>query len=213
LLRTPQVNGIQLSKTCYISYASLKSIYPTYDDEATMFFARANSNGEAEQARKEVIQQYGTAYELSATTRERMLNSVKKSVDKVFLMLYTPLIFAALNAVIGVMSIMIINITMRKREIGILRSQGMSKSQVVMSLIGEVLILGIVGFIIATVLGLIFQSILIRFMNAKGFIAPFIISTGSIRLALVEALFISVISAAYPSYRIVKLGIIESLRR
>ena len=128
-------------------------------------------------------------------------------------MLYTPVIFAALNAVIGVMSIMIINITVRKREIGILRSQGMSKSQVVTSVIGEVLILGIVGFIIATGLGLIFQSILIQFMNAKGFVAPFIISVDSIRLALVEALVISVISAAYPAYRIVKLGIVESLRR
>jgi putative ABC transport system permease protein len=213
LLRTPQVDGIQLSKTCYISYTSLKDIYPNYDDGATMFFAQANSSGEAEQAKEEVIQQYGTAYDLSVVTREKMLNSVKKSVDKVFLMLYTPLIFAALNAVIGVMSIMIINITMRKREIGILRSQGMSKSQVVMSLIGEVVILGIVGFIIATGLGLIFQSILIGFMNTKGFVAPFIISVGSIRLALVEAIFISVISAAYPSYRIVKLGIVESLRR
>ncbi len=213
LLRTAQVNEIQLSKTCYISYTSLKNIYPSYDDEATLFFAQANSNGGAEQARKEVIQHFGTEYDLSVTTRDKMLNSVRKSVDKIFLTLYTPVIFASLNAVIGVMSIMIINITMRNREIGVLRSQGMSKSQVVVSVIGEVLMLGIVGFIIAIGLGLIFQSILIRFMNMMGFVVPFIISLDSIRLALVQALFISVISAAYPSYRVAKLGIVESLRR
>ncbi len=213
LLRTPQANGIQLSKTCFISYAGLKDIYPIYNGEATLFFARANSSGDADQAKDEVTQRYSKEYDLTVVTGEKIMEKVRKSVEKIFLTLYTPVIFAALNAVIGVMSIMVINITVRKREIGILRSQGMSRPQMVISVMGEALILGIVGFIIAAGLGLIFQSILIGFMNATGFAAPFIISWNSIGLALVLALFISMISAAYPAYRIVKLGIVESLRR
>lgn len=89
----------------------------------------------------------------------------------------------------------------------------MSRMQVITSIVGEVLVLGIVGFAISVGLGLIFQSIVVTFMNLAGFIMPLTISTSSIQLALIEALVISVISAAYPAYRASKLGIADSLRR
>jgi putative ABC transport system permease protein len=107
---------------------------------------------------------------------------------------------------------MIMNVSARRREIGILRSQGMSKAQVVTSLIGEVLVSGLIGFVIALGLGLIFLSITVSFMNTAGFIMPFTISISAIQLALAEAIVISVISAAYPAYRAAKLGIVDSLR-
>jgi ABC-type antimicrobial peptide transport system permease subunit len=41
---------------------------------------------------------------------------------------------------------MIMNVAERRREIGIFRSQGMSKAQVITSIIGEATFLGVVGF-------------------------------------------------------------------
>jgi ABC-type antimicrobial peptide transport system permease subunit len=73
-------------------------------------------------------------------------------------------------------------------------------------------VLGLVGFVIALGLGLIFQSIVVTFMNIAGFIMPFTISLSAIQLALVQAVVISVISAAYPAYRAAKLDIVDSLR-
>jgi putative ABC transport system permease protein len=211
-LRAASFGGIQLSKTCYISYNSLGETFPEYEDKATVFFAEAKSSLDVERAREQVIESYGDEYELDVITRDEVLNDVAGEIDKIFLSLYIPVLFAVLNAVIGVLSIMIMNVSTRRREIGILRSQGMSRSQLVASIVGEVLVLGLVGFVIALGLGLIFQSIVVTFMNIAGFIMPFTISLSAIQLALVQAVVISVISAAYPAYRAAKLDIVDSLR-
>lgn len=212
-LRSASFNGIQLSKTCYISYNTLNETFPAYQDQATMFFAQVNSSKGIQSTRERVIEAYGTDNKLTVVTRDEILKPVTAQIDQIFITLYTPIFFAALNAIIGVLSIMIMNVTTRRREIGILRSQGMSRMQVITSIVGEVLVLGIVGFAISVGLGLIFQSIVVTFMNLAGFIMPLTISTSSIQLALIEALVISVISAAYPAYRASKLGIADSLRR
>jgi ABC-type antimicrobial peptide transport system permease subunit len=72
--------------------------------------------------------------------------------------------------------------------------------------------LGSIGFIVALGLGLIFQAIVVQFMNFSGFIMPQIISFSSIEIAIIEALAISMISAVYPAYRASKLDIVNSLK-
>jgi len=46
----------------------------------------------------------------------------------------------------------------------------MSRAQIITCIVGEVLVLGSIGLIIALALGLIFQSIIVQFMNISGFI-------------------------------------------
>jgi ABC-type antimicrobial peptide transport system permease subunit len=211
-LRAASFSGIKLAKACYISYNSLNDIYPKHKDEATVFFAAAKTGADLEAAKQQIESEYGSKYNLDMVTRNQIVNDIRGDIDRIFLSLYIPSLFAAINAVIGVLSIMLMNIGSRKREIGILRSQGMSRLQVITSIIGEVLVLGTVGFLIALGLGVIFQSIVVTFMNLSGFVMPFVISAISIEIALVEAVAISVLSAAYPAYRASKLDIVDSLR-
>jgi putative ABC transport system permease protein len=104
------------------------------------------------------------------------------------------------------------NVAERRREIGILRSQGMSKFQVVISIIGEATCLGVVGFFAGTVVGLIFHRITVSYMRVEGFPMPFIIPFDAVELSLVLAVITSVISAIYPANRASKLDIVEALR-
>jgi putative ABC transport system permease protein len=92
------------------------------------------------------------------------------------------------------------------------KKSGMSRAQIITCIVGEVLVLGSIGFITAITLGLIFQSIIVQFMNISGFIMPQVISINSIEIAIIEAIAISTISAAYPAYRASKLDIVNSLR-
>jgi putative ABC transport system permease protein len=211
-LSAASVSGIQLAKACYISYNTLNDIYPKYADDATLFFAETRSIQDVETAKQEIERQYGAKHDFEIITRNEIVSDLRKDIDQIFVSLYVPVLFAALNAVIGVLSIMIINVNSRTREIGILRSQGMSRAQIITCTVGEVLVLGSIGFITAIALGLIFQSIIVQFMNISGFIMPQIISINSIEIAIIEAIAISTISAAYPAYRASKLDIVNSLR-
>jgi ABC-type antimicrobial peptide transport system permease subunit len=205
-------SGLELSKTCYISYKSLYNFFPNYKDEASVFFVEVKPDQDVDRVKDRVMELYGTEFKLTVVTYNDVLREVSTEVNKIFLTLYSIVLFAIVNAVIGMMSIMMMNVTMRQREIGILRSQGMSKSQVVGSIIGEGLVLGVVGFVLATALGLIFHSITVSYMSFGGFKMPFIISFDSIVIALALGVLTSVISAAYPAYRASKMKIVESLR-
>jgi putative ABC transport system permease protein len=212
LMRVASFSQVQLDKACYISYNSLNDIYPAHKDSANLFFAEAKSSQDIETAKQQLESLYGTMYNLEIITRNQIVDNLKGDIDSVFVSLYVPVLFAALNAVIGTFSITVMNVNARRREIGILKSQGMSRSQIVVSVVGEVLVLGSIGFVVALILGVIFQSIVVEFMNLSGFIMPFKISVSSVEIALFEALAISTLSAVYPAYRASKLDIVNSLR-
>jgi putative ABC transport system permease protein len=206
-------SGLALSKTCYISYSSLNLFFPDFKDEAKVFFAEVKPNQDVDYIKDQIMELYKTEHKLTIVTHNDILEEVNTEVNKIFLTLYTIVLFAIINAVIGMTAIMIMNVTMRRREIGILRSQGMSKSQVMTSIIGEGLALGVVGFVTSIALGYIFHSITVNHMNFGGFKIDFFISFDSIILAIVLSTLISIISSAYPAYRTSKLNIAESLRR
>ena len=120
--------------------------------------------------------------------------------------------FAVANSAIGVAAIMIMNVSERKREIGIIRSQGMSRGQVVISIFGEATCLGFIGFLTGTVVGLIFHRITVSYMRVAGFPMPYIIPYDSIWVSLILAIITAITSAVYAANRASKLNIVEALR-
>jgi len=205
----------QLSEACYISYNTLNKTFSSrlnYTDKSNLFFVKANNGQDVDHIKDRIIESYGNEYELSITTYNDAVERVRTSIDEIFYILYSIVMFAMMNAVIGVAAIMIMNIAERRREIGIFRSQGMSKSQVVVSIIGEATFLGAVGFFVGTVIGLIFHRITVSYMRFEGFPMPFIIPFEAIELSLVLAVLTAIISAVYPADRASKLNIVEALR-
>jgi putative ABC transport system permease protein len=120
--------------------------------------------------------------------------------------------FAVLNAAIGVAAIMVMNVAERRREIGIFRSQGMSKSQVVTSIIGEATFLGVVGFLMGMLVGLMFHRVTVSYMRLEGFPMAFILPYDTMMITLVLALVTAVIGAVYPALRASKQNIVDSIR-
>ena len=204
--------GFSLSEACYISYNSLNETYPKYDNQSNMFFIKANPDQDVDYIRNLIKESYSNDYELSVTTYNDAVERVRTAIDEIFYILYSVVIFAVVNAAIGVAAIMIMNIAERRREIGILRSQGMSRAQVVFSIIGEAASLGVVGFISGTAVGLMLYRAVVSYMRVEGFPMPFILPVDAIILSLVLAIITSIISAVYPAHRASKLDIVEALR-
>jgi putative ABC transport system permease protein len=201
-----------LSEACYISYSSLNETYPKYNNVSNLFFIKANPDQNVDNIRDLIKESYGNEYELSVTTYNDAVERVRTSIDEIFYILYSVVIFAVCNASIGVAAIMIMNISERRREIGILRSQGMSRSQVVVSIVGEATCLGVVGFLSGTAIGLILQRAVVSYMYLEGFPMPYIIPYEAIMVTLVLAIVTAIISAVYPANRASRLDIVDALR-
>ena len=202
-----------LSEASYISYESLNETFPEFNETANLFFTKINPEQEVNVVRDRVKEIYGSEYQLNTLTTEDTLNPAREGIDKTFAILNGVVMFAVVNAAIGVAALMVMNISERRREIGILRSLGMSRLQVVASTVGEAVVLAGAGAAVGIIAGLILNQVTIGFMQTMGFPIPFAIPFDSIWLSLLLATVASLISAAYPAYRASRLRIVDSLRR
>lgn len=205
--------GFPLSETCYISFENLNYSFPTYNDLANLFFVKAKPNQDIDYIEDRIIELYSSQYKFIVTNYNDILESASSAINEIFVLMYSIVMFAVVISGIGVAALMVMNISERKREIGILRSQGMSKFQVVTSIIGEATFFGILGFIVGTILGLIFHRITVSYMRLMGFPMSYFMPLDNIGIALGLAVLTSVISAVYPAYRASKLNIVEALKR
>ncbi|KKM87032.1 hypothetical protein LCGC14_1273030 [marine sediment metagenome] len=122
------------------------------------------------------------------------------------------LLFTIIITMIGLVLHSLLNTISRKREIGMLRSIGLSKKGVISSISGETIILVVVGIIVGVVVGVI-QGILIV-NNFPGRFLVFIqtIPWLTIIILISVILFITIISSRYIAKWSVNLNIIDIIR-
>jgi putative ABC transport system permease protein len=209
--------NFMLSEASYIAYSNLNATFPNsstdFNNTANLFFVKVDSNTNIDQTKKTLMDTYGKEYSLTVTTYNDAVQRVRSSIDEIFYILYSIVMFAVLNAGIGVAAIMIMNVSERKREIGIFRSQGMSKSQVITSIIGEAAFLGGVGFAMGSVVGLMFHRVTVSYMRVEGFPMAFMIPYDAFIITLVIALATAVISAVYPANKASSQNIVDAIRQ
>ncbi|MCK4952682.1 ABC transporter permease [Candidatus Bathyarchaeota archaeon] len=212
-LQMMSFGSFPLTEACYISYNSLDDTFPLYSNNATMFFIKIEDGQDVDYIEDKIEDLYDEEYDLYVSTYNDAVKGVRSSIDEIFYILYTVVIFAVVNAAIGVIAISVMNVVERRREIGIFSSQGMNKLQIISIILGEVTVLGVVGFFLSVLTGMIFHRITVSYMSVAGFPMPFHIPFGAFGISLLLSLFTTTISVIYPSYRATKINIVEALRR
>jgi putative ABC transport system permease protein len=114
---------------------------------------------------------------------------------------------ALIAAGIGIMNIMLISVTERTREIGIRKSIGARKSNILSQFLMEAVILSEFGGLVGIILGVIVGNILAAVMNASG-----IIPIDWIVIGLIICSVVGISFGVYPAWKAANLDPIESLR-
>lgn len=122
---------------------------------------------------------------------------------------------------IGIMNMMLTNVTERIREIGIRRALGATERDITLQFLAESSALCVTGGVIGTVLGYALAWILTFVANSSGFIEGTLgtsaaltpsISVGVICFSVAISIFIGIVFGYYPARRAAKLDPIECLR-
>ena len=127
--------------------------------------------------------------------------------------LFNILLFALLISLIGLSINTFISVHQRRREIGILRSIGISKSQIIKMIFGETFIISIYGLIFGISTGILTGFLMISYFPFIYFL-PAIFTIDYIGLTwIIMILFIfTLISAMIPAYLSTRINIIEAIR-
>ncbi len=108
---------------------------------------------------------------------------------------------------IGIMNIMLVTVTERTKEIGLLKALGAKKQDILTQFLIESVVLTLFGGIIGMSLG-----ILLAYLGSSLLNIPFIVSLSSVLLAMGVSTIIGIVFGWYPANQAAKLNPIDALR-
>src|SRR5207247_5699590 len=114
----------------------------------------------------------------NSLTLSELLSLVNSTINRIFALILLILYFALLIASLGIGATMIMSVSDRRREIGLLRSQGVSRLQITGLFLGEGTYIGLFGFLLAVPGGLLLLVLATIISSIAVFFIPFIIPYG-----------------------------------
>ena len=149
----------------------------------------------------------------NSLTLGQLLSLVRDTINRIFTIILLVLYFALLIATLGISSTMIMNVHDRRREIGLLRSQGMSRLQISELFLGEGVLLGIFGFLLAIPGGLLLLLGATNSTTLAGFYLPFVVPYSAMVQSFGLAILAVLVGSLYPAIRASRMEITRALEQ
>jgi putative ABC transport system permease protein len=142
----------------------------------------------------------------------RMMESITSTVSTMTTFVMAIAGISLLVAAVSIFNVMMMSVNERVREIGILRSIGTQRTEILRMFIYEAGILGLVGAVIGAIASIVIGYIVVLGMvgTAEYFFAPG--SVVYVPMAMAVGAAICIITGVYPAWRASNLDPIEALR-
>ncbi|NBO65714.1 MAG: ABC transporter permease, partial [Acidobacteria bacterium] len=134
-------------------------------------------------------------------------------IDGFFVINYMQTAVAVIIAALGIVNTLIISVTERRRELGVLRAVGGLRRQIGRIVLLEAAVLAVVGVISGTIAGMMNTLFLVRTAASMvgGFTIPFHFPIGMVLLALPLTILISLLAAWWPARKAVNLNVVDAI--
>ncbi|ADB62624.1 protein of unknown function DUF214 [Haloterrigena turkmenica DSM 5511] len=108
---------------------------------------------------------------------------------------------------VGIANIMLVSVTERTREIGIMKAVGAQNREILGLFLAEAVVLGVIGAILGTVLGLV-----AGYLGAWYIDLPLVYPLEYVALAIVVGVLVGIFAGLYPAWRAARTDPIDALR-
>lgn len=176
-------------------------------------FITANTKSDPNTVSKQIE---GSFNGVSALTKSDMTKQIGDMLNGILIFVSAIASIALLVGMISIINIMLVNVTERTREIGVLKAIGFTNREMLGSILAEAGFLGflasVIGVVIAAVLieiGIIFLAPQLNMASINlGQMLPLWLVVGVIGGATI----LSVLAGLYPAWRASRLNVVEALR-
>ena len=142
--------------------------------------------------------------------RKQFVDGRSDLIDQSLFFIYGLLALSVVIAIFGIVLTMLLAVYERRREIGLLRAVGMTRSQVRTTVRWESVLTSLYGAIVGVVLGLVLGYIVIVALRDQG-LSKYAIPTRAVAIIVVSAFVVGVLAAVIPAWRATKLDLLESI--
>ncbi len=191
----------------------------TGDTKVTGLLVQTKGSGVAESAISEVeavlTKRHKNVIDFEVRSQAEMLKTMQEATQTFKLLLGGIAAISLLVGGIGIMNIMLVSVTERTREIGLRKSVGAKRRDILVQFLIESVVIsmagGIVGIISGIGLGVVVSKLMSKAM-AGGTPMSSVVSPGSVILAFFFSVAIGIFFGMYPANKASKLDPVEALR-
>ncbi len=178
------------------------------ESDASTFLLKVEDDADAEYVGTLIDHLYGSRYKLTIDSNQDIKKRISSMMAQSFSMFDVLAMISVIVASLGVVNTLTMNVMERTREIGMLRSIGMTRWQVVWMVLAEAAIMGIMGGILGVLLGVLLSRIfLLAMMAMSGYELDFLMPAQGIINGLLIAILASQLAAIFPSLRAARLRV------
>ncbi|ODR81745.1 hypothetical protein BG842_16005 [Haladaptatus sp. W1] len=147
------------------------------------------------------------SYEVSLQTNRQLVEQIQEVIGTFTSFITGIAVISLIVGAIGIANIMLVSVTERTREIGIMKAVGGQKRDIIQLFIVEAIILGVIGSIVGTVVGIAGGYVAAQ---AIGFDLAF--APKWFGVAIVVGIGVGLVSGLYPAWNAARIDPIDALR-
>jgi putative ABC transport system permease protein len=183
------------------------------DDRVDTFDLMLEKGRDPEEVKREIQRRFAGSHNLFVLTNRDMRSELLRITDQFLSLQYVQLVVAILVAVLGIVNSLVVSISERRREIGILRGLGGDRAQVRTAVLLEAVCIGLVAAVLGIGSGAIMGYYSVGAFGAafNGWVFPYRFPIEFALGLIPGVLVISLIAAWYPSLLALKTPIVEAL--
>ncbi len=195
--------------TAYISQENLAADFGRTDDIFIQLNLRPGVKAEQVDA---AIRAIAADYPQFTILRGRQYtDQLLQMTQAVFAGMYVLFTFLALPALIAMMNTLAINVIERRREIGLVRAVGATRSQVHRLITAEALLLAAVGAVLGILAGMYLGYLIVKGLEAM-FPIPYTFPLWGILMAIAIGLLFGALASLLPARQAAELPVVEAVR-
>ncbi len=145
-----------------------------HDTQINLFDVYLRPGNDRDDVIREIESRWGKSDALRAVARDKARNVLGQQLAEVYGMAYAQEGVVGLVSLLGVISALSISVLQRRRELGLLRSIGATRAQVLNAVLAEAILMGIIGALLGFLIGLLLQWYLldVALFDESGFVFP-----------------------------------------
>ena len=207
-----EIRGLVSGDTSFANYVASREMFadtPTSIFDAFVYIKVAEGSEIAEvQARVAAISSdTGIGTLLS---KEQFIDDQAAQINQILALIYGLLGLSIIIAIVGIVITLLLSVFERRREIGLLRAVGMTKSQVRTTVRWESVITSLLGAVSGVVLGVVMGVVVVAALDDEGGIAFRLPINETLSIVFISFL-LGVLAAVYPAWRATRVNVVEAI--
>ncbi len=207
------VTGITKQKTmgAGLVFLDIDNALPLNDNEVSS--VSASVRGDPESAKTAIESQIP---DTMAMTQSDFSKQIDDTMNGIMLFIGAIASIGLIVGVISIVNIMLVNVTERTREIGVLKAIGFTNREVLGSILMEAGLLGFIGAIIGLIIAAVLLQLAITIfgpqLGMEDITLTYMLPLWLVLAVVGGATVLSILAGLYPAWRASRLNVVEALR-